>query len=30
MAELIPMAARSLADAEQAIDRLWTRSSVPA
>jgi FMN-dependent NADH-azoreductase len=30
MAELIPMAARSLADAEHAIDRLWTRSSVPA
>jgi FMN-dependent NADH-azoreductase len=30
MAELIPMAVRSLAEAEEAIDRLWASSSVPA
>jgi FMN-dependent NADH-azoreductase len=30
MAELIPMAARSLAEAEEAIDRLWCAESVPA
>ena len=29
MAELIPMAARSLAEAEEAIDRLWCSHSVP-
>jgi FMN-dependent NADH-azoreductase len=30
MAALIPMAARSLAEAEEKIDRLWTTTSVAA
>ena len=30
MAELIPLAARSLAEAEEAIDGLWSTASVPA
>jgi FMN-dependent NADH-azoreductase len=30
MAELIPLAARSLAEAEEAIDGLWSTTSVPA